>query len=151
MTFDPEQLPLTLNITCKTVKWDMKSHFWPGDLELQGPPLTLTQVTFALDPCDPWPQRLLVPVRWSNETRNNGVFLPGDLDLWTSRSNLGSMFWPNFMTLSQRYEFWLRERHTYIIHSGVYAPTLFRFPLNARPILWPPGALNAAFCLLLTT
>ncbi len=70
---------MTLNFTCKMVKWDLKLHFWPGDLDLQGWPLALTHVTFDLDPCDPWPQRL--PVRWLNETRDNIVW-PNDLDLW---------------------------------------------------------------------
>ncbi len=31
----------------------LKSHFLPGDLDLQGRPLTLTRMTFELDPCDP--------------------------------------------------------------------------------------------------
>ncbi len=39
LTFDldPRDLwpwPMTLNITYRTVKWDLKSHFWRGDLDL---------------------------------------------------------------------------------------------------------------------
>ncbi len=34
VTFDPDPWSLALNIACKTAKWDLKSHFWPGDLDL---------------------------------------------------------------------------------------------------------------------
>ncbi len=59
--------------------WPVDHDLWPLDWAWPSWPLTLTHVTFDLDPCDPWPPTFLVSL--SNEAPNHD-FCPGNLDLW---------------------------------------------------------------------
>ncbi len=109
--------PWRMTLDLEHYMWDgqmrLETHFWPGDHDLWPWPsrstLTLTTMTFNVDPCDPWHQRLLV--RWLNETWNNVFFYLVAFDQWPWpwRSMLRSstlIFWPNFMTLLKLNRCW---------------------------------------------
>ena len=125
LTLTHDHWPWTLPVRRSNDSWN---HIFDlvtltFDLNLQGRPLTLTHVTFDLDPCDPWPKRL--PVRWSNDTWKN-VFGPGDLDLWpmtlTLKVSLGVIHInvltkfhdPNFIGCWDMNFGQVTSRHTYI-------------------------------------
>ena len=99
------------------VKWDLKSHFWPVDLDLWPWP---SRSTFDLSQHDLWPWPLwpltskstCKTVKWDLKScLFDLVTSTFDLRPWPSRSTLGSsmcIFWPNFMTLrSMVPEIWI--------------------------------------------
>ena len=81
VTFDPDPYdlwPWPMWLLTSKLRVSQSNKTWNHIFDLVAWPLTLTHVTFDLDPFIPWPQ--ILSVRRSNETWNN-IFWPGDLDL----------------------------------------------------------------------
>ena len=91
--------PLISNIACLSNETRNNVYFylWPWTLGWPWPlwPLTLTNVTYDLDPHDPWPS--ISAGGLSNKAPNH-IFWSGDLDLWP-------------MTLTIRVDLWAIPIH----------------------------------------